>query len=270
MHNKTLTIPLFSRFLIILQLCFGFSLALYLLGYPFTGKLFRAKSDLLLIESVLGKQSTLLAIDPEKAAVLEPKSFIQRSLYDSLPKNEQLRIQNLHENLQRSLQKPFSEQAWDGFELLGRLPKLELLWALLAIVIPIFLLLRNPKALPFVWLFPLIALGYAWNNQAHGFQYKSVFPKEHQLLDQKGATKEEWEAAWNRYLIKEWGKETPSSNPEVFEKQAVKGEFFFNLARIQDLSDDLSASFWEKKSLLLLAIYVLWNTFFAYYIRNAL
>lgn len=264
MQRNFLSISRGSRFLIILQLCFGFSLALYFLGYPFTGKLFQSKSDLLLIESVLGRQNTLLAIDPEKAALLEPKASIQRSLFESLPKNEQLRIQEFHDSIQYSLQKPFLDKVWEGFGLLGRLPKLELLWTALAIVLPIFLLLRNPRALPFVWLFPLIALGYAWNNQVHGFHYKSVFPQDHQILVQKDATKEDWERAWRQYLVKEWGKETPSSNQEIYEKQAIKGEFFFNLARIQAISEDLSVSFWKKKSLWLLVIYVIWNAYFAY------
>lgn len=266
MHSKTLTISTFSRLLIILQLCFGFSMALYFLGYPFTGKLFKAKSDLLLIESVLGQKNILFTIDPEKAAALQPKSLIQQGLFQSLPENKRLKIMNLHGQIQDSLQKPFSEQSVDGFWLLMSLPKLELLWTLIAIVIPILLLLRNPKALPFVWLFPLIALGYAWNNQTHGHSaLQSIFPKESSVMDQKNASKKEWENGWNSYLIREWAKEEPSANPAVFEGQAVKGEFFFNLARIDHLSDDLASSFWERRSLLILLLYIIWNTYFAYH-----
>jgi hypothetical protein len=269
MYSKTLTISLFSRFLIILQLCFGFSLTLFFLFYPFTGKLFKSKSDLLLIESVLGQRNTISSIDPEKGALLQPKSAIQRSLFESLPENRKLEIQNLHRQIQDSLKKNFLAQAADGFWMILGLPKLASLWALIAIVIPIFLLLRNPKALPFAWLFPLIALGYGWNNQTHGHDpLQSLFPKESSLMDQKDATREEWEIAWNRYLIKEWGKETPSLNPDVFKSQAVKGEFFFNLARIEHISDDLSASFWEKRSLLILIIFLVWNTYFAIHISQ--
>lgn len=249
MQKHFLSIDRASRFLLILQLCFGLSLALYFLGYPFMGQIYKSKSDLLLIESVLGQNSTLKAIDPEKAVQFEPKLTVHRSLFESLPPAKQLEIKALHTKTQHSLQKPLSEK----LELFPRLPKLELLWAFLAIVLPILLLLKNAKALPFVWLFPIIALGYAWNNQTHGHDPKTVFP---QFLEQ------DVEKAWKHYLIKEWGKETP--NAENLETQAIRGEFFFNLARIQDLSEDLSASFWEKRSLFVLALYVIWNTYFAF------
>lgn len=263
MANKIFSIPTFSRFLIILQLCFGFSAALYFLGYPFTGGLFKFKSDLLIIESVLGHHSTLFHLDPEKKEQLKEKEPIQQFFFATLPEKDRFHIQKLYSERQAMLQKPFSEKVLEGFLLFGKLPKLELLWVALAVVLPICLLLRNARALPFIWLFPLIALGYAWNNQTQGSDPFYVFPKESEVLAGKFSSKEEWEASWNRYLVIHYAKEKPSESQEVFHVQAIKGEFFFNLERLKFLSDDLSASFWEKRSLFLLLMYVVWNFYFA-------
>lgn len=266
MHNQYFIDSHHFRFMTILQLCFGLSLSLYFLGYPYTGKLFKSKSDLLLIESILGKNDTLFQLDPEKAALQKRKSGIQRELFHSLPQNQRESIENLHHQIQQSLQKSFSKKTAEGIELLLKFPKLELLWAALAILLPILLLLKKPSVLPFVWLFPLITLAYAWNNQMHGLtsEEKSLFPKDHSLMSQNSGEKKEWEEAWNQYLVTHWAKETPSFNRDLFTLQAIKGEFFFNLARLDYFSDDLSRPFWEKQSLLLLTVYLIWNTYFAY------
>lgn len=266
MHNKTLTISLFSRFLIILQLCFGFSMALYFLGYPFSAKLFKSKSDLLLIESILGQNHTLFSIDPEKAAALQSKAAIRQALFEALPPEKREEIQNKHLEIEQSLQQSMLEKS----TLLLKTPKLQLLWVFLAILLPILLLLRNKNALPYLWLFPLISLGFAWNNQNYGYDplllsEKILFPKEDQLLATTSShSREDWEQAWNHYLITHFAKESPSENKDIFNAQAVKGEFFFNLARIDYIEGDLSGSFWEKRSLITLFIYFAWDLFFAY------
>src|SRR5438105_11787295 len=100
MANKILSIPTFSRFLIILQLCFGFSASLYFLGYPFTGGLFKFKSDLLLIESVLGNHSTLFHLSPEKKEQFKDKEPIQQFLFTTLPEKDRLRSEEHTSELQ--------------------------------------------------------------------------------------------------------------------------------------------------------------------------
>ncbi len=259
MHKKYFPIPTFIRFIIILQLCFGLCCTLWFLGYPFSYGYFKNKSDLLLIEAVLGIPDSFLSLNPEKAEAFIEKSRTRSALYLNLPHSAKNHMQDSYQKVQLELNKSFFQKFYSGALLLTRMPLLEMFWVILAVAIPILLLFRIPQALLFMWLLPLVALAFALNNQINGTSPKQFFPSEKEIL---ALHKGEIENAWNAYLVSHWAHEIPSQDPEDLKNQVIKGEFYFNLDRAQYISRDLSASLWEKRSPFTLLLYVLWNLFF--------
>lgn len=208
-----------ARILIIIQLCLAFTALISLLGYPFLGGYYQTKSNLTLIESVMGNLENASS-DFEKNKTrfnAHPDKDLIEAKYFSLKKGED----------------PFS---------LFRIPKLELLWMLLSIFVPIRLLLEKKEAQLFVWLLPLVTLAYAFNNQMNGLDPPNmdIFPKE-SLLSKE---------AFNHFLQTEYG-----------------GEFYFNIEQIKRLPST-NHLLWEKKSLLVLFLYFAWNCYFAIKINH--
>lgn len=242
------------RVLIITHLCLGLSCLLWLLGYPFMGGHYTLHSELLLIESVMGTSDTLERIDPAKKALLEPKFHHYGDYFKNLPETTQNEILTLHSIKKSALNAPFAEK----IALFRRIPVLEILWILFSVGIPILLLLRTPYAFASVWLLPLLTLGYAINNQMYGLDPlkvsdKALFPREESLA-QAPTLKE----AWENYLTQNWSRDLTLAN----------GEFHFNLERLKRLTPSLSTPFWEKKSPLLLLLFLFWNGYFAFKLQQ--
>lgn len=190
----------------------------------------------------MGKQDSLIRLDPKKAEHQKEKAKNHRTRFLSLPETTQASIETLFRQKQLALFAPVTVKLKEAFALIWQIPILELMWILLSLVLPIlFLLEKNKKGF---WILPLVTLAYALNNQMHG--HDPLLTTEKGLYPQNFSGSNE---DWHNYLATNW---SPEGNGE-------EGEFYFNLARLDFLSTSLSAPFWEKRSILLLSLYLLWN-----------
>lgn len=260
MHKNSLNIPTSLRVLIILHLCIALSCLVWLTGYPFMGGHFKTQSELLLIESTMGIQTTLKRLDPEKASGQAGKMERNALRFKKLPEPVKFSIENLFASKKEALNAPFFAKISAVFQLIKEIPLLEIIWICLSVALPILLLLKKRTAVLYVWLLPLITIAYCYNNQLKGKAPPELklFPREDTLLLNNERTEHEIRLAWENYLATTWGKETNT---------AEDGEFHFNLARINE-SSSLGAPFWEKKSPLLLFSYIVWNLLFAWQVRK--
>ena len=264
MHKNSLNIPTSLRLLIILQLCIALSCMIWLIGYPFMGMHFKTQSELLLIESTMGIQTTHMRIDKEKAALQTKKMERNALRFKKLSYPEKNSAEKLFSSKKEALNAPFFSKISAIFPLIKEIPMLEISWICLGIALPILLLLRKRRFVLYIWLLPFIAVGFSYNNQTKGLDPLKhsdlkLFPREDFLFINNERTMTEIQEAWDNYLINHWAKD---------EKTAEEGEFYFNLARIKE-SSPLSAPFWEKKSPLLLLSYIMWNLFFAWKVHQA-
>lgn len=264
MHKNSLNISTPLRILIILQLCIALSCLLWLAGYPFMGGHFTTQSELLLIESTMGIQTTHKRLDPEKAALQSEKMAQNAIRFKKLPEPVKFSTENLFSSKKETLNAPFFSKISAVFRLINEIPRLEIIWICFAVALPILLLLKNRHAAHYIWLLPLLTIAYSYNNQTKGLDPLvhsdlRLFPREDTLLLNNESTEAEIRSAWENYLATHWAKD---------EKTADEGEFYFNLARITE-SAPLSAPFWEKKSPLLLLSYIVWNLLFAWQVRKA-
>ncbi len=258
MHKISLNIPTSLRVLIILQLCIALSCLLWVIGYPFMGGHFTTQSELLLIESTMGLQTTHMRLDPEKATLQSDKLQRNAIRFKNLPETVKISTENLFSSKKATLNAPFFSKISAVFVLINEIPRLEIIWICFSCVLPILLLLKNRRAAHYIWLLPLLTIAYSYNNQTKGREPLTLFPRENTLLLNNERTEPEIRAAWENYLAATWAKE---------EKTPEEGEFYFNLARIKE-SAPLSAPFWEKKSPLLLLSYIGWNLLFAWSVKK--
>lgn len=246
-------ISLSLRVLIVSHLCIGLICLIWILGYPVMGGHYHLQSELILIENVMGRQDALARIAPEKALLLNKKLSKNAVYFEKLPEAVQKEVKALHSARKLAMKAPLLSRY--GF--LGEVPLLELLWVMASVFIPIFLLLKKHVSV-YLWILPLLTFGYALNNQMKGVDPllnsdRALFPRE-DTFDVASTTKESWES----YLIQYWSQDNGLEN----------GEFNFNLARIKFLSNSLSSAFWEKKSPLLLFLFLFWNFNFAWQCRR--
>lgn len=264
MHKNSLNIPTSLRLLIILQLCIALSCLIWLIGYPFMGNHFKTQSELLLIESTMGIQTTHKRLDPEKASLQTEKMERNAVRFKKLPESVKFSAEKLFSSKKEALNLPFFTKISAVFKLINEIPRLEIIWICFAVALPILLLLKKRRAADYIWLLPLLAIAYSYNNQTKGLDPLKhsdlrLFPREDTLLLNNERTEREIRSAWENYLATHWAKD---------EKTAEEGEFYFNLARITE-SASLSFSFWEKKSPLLLFSYIVWNLLFAWRVHQS-
>lgn len=216
------------------------------------GGYFSIQSELILIESVMGKQDTLARLDYKRTIQEKDKAERNTKRFSFLSEEKKNATLSLYSVRQAAVKAPFSAKLGLALKQISQAPLLEILWILLSIIFPILLLLQKKHALTWVWILPLLTLAYAVNNQVRGkessLSERILYPSE---LFSKGVT---IESAWENYLISEWAKT---------DKTKEDGEFYFNLARLDYIPPLQSTPFWEKKSLLVLFLYVVWNIYFA-------
>jgi len=171
--------------------------------------------------------------------------------------------------------------------LLYDLPALEQLWILLSIVIVLLLIFNIEGAKQAVWLLPIVVMCYAVDNYLTGTKPHvqadvALFPSEQTISNDYlyqplsaniFEQQQQLQKGWQLYLIREWAQELPSEEQSSFDLQAEKGEFAFTLARLDKLNEesrlDRAALFHERKSWLMLLLYLIWNLFFAYQISRS-
>lgn len=261
-------LPQKMRVIIIIQLCMAFTLFVSYAAYPFLGELYEIKSKTALYESVTTKNDPVIS-----------------ALYSKLPEKQKNSIQKGQITLHNYLKKPFIEKISDSFTIiLWKIPPFERAWIVFSILIGLLLLLKIEGAVQAAWILPLITLAYGISFYSNPPQINvrsdiQLFPTEQEItahyldkplsnsiLDQNAELLE----GWRRYLIQIWAKEPPSNDPVIFLDQAKKGEFYFNVARISLINNDLlkkhHVNFQKRPPPPLLIIYFTWNCFFAFFI----
>lgn len=265
-------IPTPARLMAILQLCFAFSLLLWQASQPFMGDLFRTKSEMLIYQDVMG-------IPPLYGEVNQRlKDNEQR--FANLPRQIKNQIENRYLDLKGQLDTSFKEKISKLSSLFFKeLSPFELAWIFFSIVISILLLKKVEGATHAVWILPLLCLLFAIHNQSKPINNSSVslFPSEELIVknylseDLDSAVSKQYDQllkGWHQYLIIEWAHEVPSSNKETFRAQAEKGEFYFNLAQIQQ-QQGLSTKPSNVISNWILCLYCFWNFMFAWITSRA-
>lgn len=254
------------RILAIIQLCVAFTLLISYGGYPFLRELYEIKSRKVLYEGVMGKH------DEGKA-----------NRYEALPSAQKDDLTKQYRVLQQKSERPFLEKLGDSiFILVHRVAPFEKAWIVFSIVISILVLIKVEGAVTAAWLLPLLVTAYSIETLASGGnQLKSweeeLFPSEALILHDY--LKEPLKAnileqraqllkGWNLYLIREWAKQEPAEEVSQFQDQVKEGEFRFNLERIgrmakEPLSTEAS-SFNKRYSMPVLALFFLWNFYFAW------
>lgn len=246
-------IPTPARVCAIIQLCLSFSALLWFLSTPFLEQLFDQKSNKLLFEKIT-----------------------QNKQFEQLPITTKAALQQGYEKMNAESHRSFIDKIVDSFNF-SKLPIYEFSWMLLAIVIPILVLKKVDGAKEAAWLLPLITLGYIIHVWSHPIQKAPsealLFPKEDFLVsyymetplsDRIDEQQQQLLSAWQRYLVETWAHEEPSKELSTFSKQVEKGEFSFNVARMERRIEDRSGpNETRTPSPLTLLFYLIWNTLFA-------
>lgn len=261
-----------ARIAAILQLCFAFSIFLWIASQPFMGDLFAIKSEMMLIETVFGTRPHL-PTDSEGLLKRNGKRF------KHLLPDEKSLIQNHYEHLQKLSATPFKEKLKASLLLLTINTAPFVLAALfLSIAIPLLLLLKYDGAISASFLLPLIIFCAFLDNSQHKLQepLDAMYPSEQELLenyvkeplkttilDQHAQLKK----GWLNFLIVNWAKELPSEDEITFNRQLEKGEHAFNVEQAKKMAFNgfvLPSSLKNQKtSPLLLTAFLLMSMCFA-------
>lgn len=270
-------IPTPARVCAIVQLCLAFTLILWTASQPFIGEIFTFKSRLLFYQDLMGIPAND-NLSADRLARLERNG----ERFKSLPQVKQMQIAKEMTAIQKQFDRSFMQKFENVIRIFAfQFSAYELLWLILSIIIPILLLKRIDGASQVVWLLPILVICYAVDNRWHGQPEiisadTKLFPSEQVLIDGYVRGKlsenifeqqEQLMQGWHRYLIINWSHEIPSENPVVFSQQAETGEFNFTLARIEQRSQQGTATLNNRESqkpISLLALYFFWNIFFAY------
>ncbi len=252
-----------KRLLIILQLCLSFSILLYFLGFPFFGSHFFYQSELLLVESAMGKQDLLVKLDSNKAKERSKSSIYKIQGFTQLPEEDQALLLSRKQSINEHFASPFWLKFIEGIKQIARVPLPLLIWTPLAIVLSILLLLKNQRAFQLLPLLPLLALLFAAQNFLFGTIPPDtlLFPTEEQLT--KTAPGEPLKAAWEKYLVANWG--LPNEN---FEEQLALAEQKFQVRWIEKRSLDPASSWNERMNPWTLLLFVAWNLGFVFVVRK--
>lgn len=257
-------IPTPARLAAIVQLCLAFTLLAWQGSLPFMGELFSTKYKLLVYQHLMGKKVEGHA---ERFAALSEKEQILKE----------------YALLQRDLDTPFLTKVKRAVMRLWDLPLFEKAWIFFAILLPILLLKRVEGAAQIVWILPLLVLAYALDNRLQGRPLEKtaeerLFPNEELILQNYVGEplkpsiieqQKQLQQGWQTYLVREWAKEQPSQNAQLFLKQVEAGDFAFNLARIQALKEPLSHTS-KQEPISLLALYLFWNLSFCLIVTKSL
>ena len=280
-------IPKPARIMAILQLCVAFTLVFWTCSLPFMGDLFTYKSKMLLYQDVMGDSALLQKLDAAKAEQLKSKLERNSERFKQLPRHQRLKILEGYNSVQKLASASFFEKLQkSALIFLFGLPPIELAWLILAVAISILLLLKIEGASHAAWLLPIIVLAYAFDNQFYGKSSlpspdEALFPSEQVIVNNYlreplsssiKAQHEQLAHGWQRYLIQEWAKQTPSENVNTFQGQAEAGEYAFNVARAEAMAGVKEQSHFAalraKESVIYLFIYFLWNFYFAWVVNR--
>lgn len=260
-------IPTPARVAAIVQLCLAFTLLAWQGSLPFMGELFATKSRLLVYQHVLGKKL---------------ESHAER--FAALPERTREKILRDYDILQRQLDTPLLTKIQRALKGLWDLPILEKAWIAFAVLIPILLLKRVEGSHQIVWILPLLTLAYAIENHWQGLPVsptaeQRLFPSEAVILQDyvgeplKPSISEQQKQllqGWENYLVREWAREAPAEDPQHFRQQVERGDFAFNLARLDAIKNQRASRTRKQEPISLLALYLFWNLSFALIVHKTL
>lgn len=254
-------IPTKARVLSIIQLCLGFTALLFAASEPFMGQHFTIKSKILIYDYVMGKNHV-------------PRA----NLFNELSAENREEIIQNYQNLKNKLSTSFLDKIQESLNVLFfKTSSFERAWILFAIIIPILLLKKVEGSREAAWILPLIVTAYCISNELklsspHISDEAKLFPKEEFLVSRYlkknintlglAAQQEELLKGWHLYLVEYYANEIASRNLNEFQNQIEKGEFAFNLARIEK-SSSATSNVLKKQPLFLMMIYFVWNLLFA-------
>lgn len=265
---------------IILHLCIVFTVLVSSAGYPFLGELFVYKKQILIYHNLMGDQTLGIIGSGMKDDSLSLQKKLERNKqrFSALSQKSQREILSQYQALSAQSNQPFFQKLKRSFHIVFfELPLFEKGWLFFSIFICVLLLLKRENALQTTWILPLLTLCYIVNNQLHGKEAEispdlTLFPSEKVIVEEylreplSSPIQEQQKQlllGWKRYLIIQWSKEIPANEPMVFEQQAEKGEYAFNLARIHSIRQQTSSlPFQEKDSPWLCFLYLGWNLLF--------
>lgn len=264
------------RGLLKINLIFVFTIVFWHAGWPFMGELFAYRSKDMVFQWVMGS--------PElgKRLQLEDRMMRNKERFEALQDETKTQIIAAHQQMQEKLNEPWYLKLSKSFHiLLFELPPLERTWIVLSFAISFMGFMGIEGVFQAVWLMPLVSIFFIWNNQIHGLTEslpadQQLFPTEewiqekyigHKLSDNISDQQVELTKGLQIYFITEWAQEIPSKIESIFLSQLEKGEYFFHQARvdkmIHDVADD-SNIFHQKRSLVGLFFFFVWNLFFAW------
>lgn len=268
-------IPTPARIVAIIQLCLALCLLLWQLSQPFMGDLFRVKSQLLIYKETMGLVSHVNTNQEDQALLAR-----NAKRFEKLDAYVQRQIRKDYDRVEDRLSQNFGQKLKRLGEIFGsEMSVYQLSWMILSMILPILLLKRVEGASQSIWLLPLLALLFLFQNQRYSKwshdEEKRLFPTEDVII----ATylkeplssdilkqREQLLQGWHLYLIKEWAHADPSKDPVLFQQQIEEGKFNFNVHRLTAITPNSSA-FISKSSFLTALLYVIWNLFFASYVN---
>lgn len=243
------------RVLAIVQLCLAFSLTLWVLAGPFTGDYFATRSSLLYFQMVTGHGHPSLSAD---ALTRHAVRFSQ------LDPTRQQTILNAYRQLEKQIERSFLQKIGEAFRhLFFELSLFTQGWIFFSILLPLLLLYRVEGVESALWILPLLTLCFAIEARlsSRSSSDQELLPTESALLQNRELDLKE---AWKQYLIREWANETPSLDPKTYAEQVEAGEHAFVLTRLENqLNTPSTSKNRPEQPLPLLALYLLWNLYFA-------
>jgi len=272
-------IPTPARILVIIQLCLAFSLLLWQASLPFMGDLYRVRSQMLLYQDVMG------IIPSHQEATSNQLEHAERNAqhFKKLPRSLKTSILQGYEQLEKQLNYTFSQKMIRLTHIFSYETSIfELAWIFFSILISILLLKRMEGANQAIWILPLLAFFYLFENQLNEDSLKkplNFFPTEEEIVrnyiqkplsSKISEQRTELLHGWHLYLIKNWTNENPSDDPKLFHLQAEEGEYQFNVMRLTKKEINHDETYSPKVSFFLLSLYVAWNLFFAWFVRTCL
>ena len=235
------------------------------------------RTQILLYQTVMGESATQ---DPDIQEVLERHA--QR--FQGLPETEQGRLRAELRTLQEAdifSMGTIAKSMWHV--LVHEQPALLLGWFCFGFLMCMLLLLRFEGGVAAAWVVAFLAAAHIFiSYQGATMQpftaEEALYPsEEHVVAEYLGAPlgetlseqREQLLQGWRSYLVVEWAKQKPASDPTAFAQQVEDGEFAFNLALLQAKKHDVENPLRTTSEPFLFSfLFLSWNLFFALYIRK--
>lgn len=261
-----------KRVLIILHLCLAFSILLYLIGFPFLGAHFSLRSDLLVVESALGKSTLLQKIDPAKADLSLQSLSYKRDYLKELNEIDRKSLLDAEALIHEQMGYSAGERLGTLQRFFASIPLSLWAWIFLSVFFSVKMLKELPLPPLRIWILPLLAFIYCIENYERGrlSPLESLIPPEPTLaLKVEGRNDHEsWlqneqskvKEAWSRFLLSQYGK----SEDHPAAKREALAEMRFQMAWIKKMNPNRFILLQERHALLTLLLFLFWNLYFAF------